>query len=136
MSGPDSVIDNVIALRSPAEEGEAAAGAPAEAAAWAEWLAVNTPSPWRPGEWDADTRLFTGDVDNRCTVAYRCTVAACDRISRTQVMCDLCEKAFRKSGLAIEDFREGFVPDRNRVIDGRARPCIVVGCPRGEPNGR
>ncbi|MFG6201037.1 hypothetical protein [Nonomuraea sp. JJY05] len=63
-------------------------------------------------------------------MAYRCTVAACDRISRTQVMCDLCEKAFRKSGLAPEEFRAGFVPDRNRVIDGRARPCIVAGCPR------
>ncbi|MFI7642316.1 tyrosine-type recombinase/integrase [Nonomuraea sp. NPDC049400] len=115
-----------------AGEGGTAAGVltPAEAAAWQGWLAANTPSPWRPGEWDAATRLFTGDVDNRCTVAYRCTVVACDRISRTQIMCDLCEKAFRKSGLAIEEFRAGFVPDRNRVIDGRARPCIVAGCPR------
>jgi hypothetical protein len=48
------------------------------------WLAAQTPSSWRPGEWDATTRLFTGDVDNRCTVAYHCTVASCDRISRTR----------------------------------------------------
>ncbi|MEU6721924.1 tyrosine-type recombinase/integrase [Nonomuraea sp. NPDC046802] len=140
MNGPDSLIDgaaggvagNVVALHRSAEEGGAGPRAltPAEAAAWTEWLTVNTPPAWRPGEWDAATWLFTGDVDNRSTVAYRCTVAACDRISRTQTLCDLCEKAFRKSELALEEFRACFVPDRNRVIDGRAVPCVVAACPR------
>ncbi|MEV4177788.1 hypothetical protein [Nonomuraea sp. NPDC049709] len=135
MNGPDSVINGaagkVIALHRPADEGGAApALTPAEAAALAEWLTVNTPPAWRLGEWDAATRLFTGDVDNRSTVAYRCTVAACDRVSRTQVLCDLCEKALRASGMALEEFRAGFVPDRNRVIDGRAIPSVVAACPR------
>lgn len=128
-------MDNVIALheRGGGTDGGGAGSerlAPAEAAAWAEWLSSNTPPAWRPGEWDAATRLFTGDVGNRSTVAYRCTVAACDRISRTQVLCDLCEKAFAKSELTVEEFRSCFVPNRNRVIDGVAEPCIVGGCPR------
>ncbi|GAA2044600.1 hypothetical protein GCM10009800_34570 [Nocardiopsis rhodophaea] len=66
--------------------------------------------------------LFAGDVGNRSTVAYRCSGAACDRISRTQVVCDLCEKVFADSGLAIEEFRALFVPDRNRVNRRADRP--------------
>ncbi|MFD1541757.1 tyrosine-type recombinase/integrase [Nonomuraea guangzhouensis] len=131
MSGPG----NVLAFPGPDDEPAGrepvlGALAPAQAEIWTAWLSANTPSPWRVGEWDAATWLFTGDVDNRSTVAYRCTVAACDRISRTQALCDLCEKAFRKSELALEEFRDSFVPDRNRVIDGGARPCIVAGCAR------
>ncbi len=103
---------------------------PEQAASWLEWLAANTPPQWRPGEWDRSTRLFTGDVNNRSTVAYRCTVAACDRVSRTQALCDQCEKALPGSGLALEEFRAVFVPDRDRVVDGRPERCAVAGCPR------
>ena len=135
MTGPHSGTGVVIGLPERSGEGREA-GAPAPglapdvAAGWLAWLSANTPTDWRSGEWDPATRLFTGDVGNRSTVAYRCTVAACDRISRTQVLCDQCEKALPASGLALVEFRAMFVPDRNRAIDGRAEPCAVAGCPR------
>ncbi|MEV4001945.1 tyrosine-type recombinase/integrase [Actinomadura sp. NPDC049753] len=135
MTGPGAGGE-VIVLGERAERGAGSASgqtpglSPEEAASWSQWLSANTPPGWRPGEWDRSTRLFTGDVSNRSTVAYRCTVAACDRVSRTQALCDHCEKALPGSGLALEEFRAVFVPDRDRVVDGRAGQCAVAGCPR------
>jgi integrase len=124
---------NVVPLHQPRPApDDAAAGevAPEVLAAWEAWLRELVDSAWRPGEWDPETRLFTGDVHNAGTVVYRCGTAACDSMARTQNMCATCEKAFRASDLDLKAFKATFVPDRNRVIGGQRALCRVSNCPR------
>ncbi|MCI3932102.1 tyrosine-type recombinase/integrase [Streptomyces sp. AN091965] len=69
-------------------------------------------------------------MNNRRTVVFRCTVAACGGLSKTRGLCATCEKAHRASGLALKEFTAVFVPDRNRVISGQRVSCKVGECPR------
>ncbi|MEU9606350.1 tyrosine-type recombinase/integrase [Streptomyces sp. NPDC048057] len=118
---------NIVPLHA---EGTGAQMAPAVREEWAGWLAERIDPAWRPGEWDGGTRLFTGDVEHRGTVVYRCQTAACEGLCRARGLCATCEKAWRVSDLPAKEFRALYVPDRNRVIDGERTRCRVGECPR------
>ena len=123
---------NVVPLHQPRPARKPAVdGLPPDVlAGWTAWLGERIDTGWRPGEWDGEARLFSGDPDNPRTVVYRCATAACDGLSRTRGLCATCEKAFRASELELREFRSVFVPDRNRVIAGQRAACRVAGCPR------
>lgn len=59
-----------------------AAGSPnpsAPAPGWLEWLRAHLDPGWRPGEWDADALLFTGDLASNRTAAWPCRTGLPDR---------------------------------------------------------
>ena len=123
---------NVVPLRQPhlAQPATVDGLTPQVLADWTAWLGERIVSGWRPGEWDDEARLFSGNVGNPRTVVYRCATAACDGLSRTRGLCATCEKAFRASALVLKEFTAVFVPDRNRVITGQRAVCRVAECPR------
>ncbi|WP_327298999.1 MULTISPECIES: hypothetical protein [unclassified Streptomyces] len=128
-----TVSGNVVPLHQPRRDAsQAASGLPQEVLTeWTAWLRAEFESAWRPGEWDADTRLFSGDVDHAGTAVYRCDVAACDALTRTRRgLCAICEKTHRAGSLGLKEFKATYVPDRNRVISGERADCRVTGCPR------
>lgn len=122
---------NVVPLHGPRAEPETAGGvAPEVLASWTVWLEDRIDPGWRPGEWDATTRLFSGEVDNPGTVIFRCATAACESLCRARGLCTGCERALRTSGLEAREFKVTFVPERNRVITGERARCQVADCPR------
>ncbi|MBV9022705.1 MAG: site-specific integrase [Streptomycetaceae bacterium] len=97
---------------------------------WTAWLRERVDAAWRPGEWDGEAWLFSGDVDNPRTVVYRCGTVACGGMARTRGLCVICEKAFRVSALELKEFKTTFVPERDRVIARQRVTCRVGRCPR------
>jgi hypothetical protein len=51
-------------------------------AGWLEWLVAHVDGAWRPREWDQEHWLFTGDLDNPRTVAWRCRTPSCPAVTR------------------------------------------------------
>ncbi|MGK5169590.1 tyrosine-type recombinase/integrase [Geodermatophilus sp. CPCC 205761] len=106
--------------------------APKVETGWQAWLAEHTSTPWRPGEWDSDTLLFIGDLDNPMTRAFRCLTPDCDAIVGAMTRCTSCGKAKRKSGLTDEAFdaihRSSY---EGRRPTQRTGTCLVEGCTRG-----
>lgn len=101
---------------------------------WAKWLRSQLAEDWRPGEWDAENWLFTGDFDNPYTVAWRCLTKACSAIEKVRHRrCKQCERAFQVSGLSEDEFHATFVPNADRRYT-EVRQCEVerdgVRCPR------
>lgn len=96
---------------------------------WLEWLVAHVEAPWRPGEWDQECWLFTGDLDNPRTVAWRCRTPSCPAVTRRQHgRCDACRRAQATSGRADEDFdRE---PKRAPFWPLVRDTCSVPGCER------
>lgn len=83
--------------------------------AWAAWLQTQLVSDWRRDEWDGENWLFTGDVDNPDTVAWRCLTAACRVMSKVRNRrCKSCQRAFEASGMSEDEFHATFVPVTNR----------------------
>nr|WP_203691580.1 tyrosine-type recombinase/integrase [Streptomyces sp. SID12488] len=103
---------------------------PDVAAGWTVWLREQVAEGWRPGEWDADTLVFTGDVENPRTVVFRCGTAACDALASTKSLCSGCAKAQKAGGLSMKDFKATHVPVRDRTMTGRQALCRVQDCPR------
>ena len=94
---------------------------------WLEWLTAHIDRDWRPGEWDEVLWLFTGDLDNPRTAAWRCRTPGCPTpTSRQTCRCETCRRDLADSGLSEEAFD---ARPRNR----RRRPtapgaCSVAGC--------
>jgi hypothetical protein len=44
---------------------------------WRAFLAQRLEPTWRPGEWDPDTLIFTGDPENPRTFVYLCADPGC-----------------------------------------------------------
>ena len=86
----------------------AARGAPGEEVsepAWLEWLVANVDPAWRPGEWDHEHFLFSGDLDSDRTVAWRCRTPSCPAVTRRHHgRCDTCRRAQSESGIPDEEF--------------------------------
>lgn len=85
---------------------------------WLKELEQRLVRPWRPGEWDPETALFTGDPSNPRTTTYRCAVKSCRNLVECDAaMCTPCRRAHAKSGyIAVVDFQRTYVPpspDRN-----------------------
>jgi hypothetical protein len=79
-----TVSGNVVPLRQPRRDADQAAhGLPPKVLTeWTAWLCEEIEPAWRPGEWDGEAHLFSGDVDHAGTAVYRCDVAACDALTR------------------------------------------------------
>ncbi|MFF3748058.1 tyrosine-type recombinase/integrase [Streptomyces kronopolitis] len=124
-------MGDVVALHRPgAADERQAAWAVLEAEGWSVWLREQVTGGWREGEWDAQTLVFTGDVEHPRTVVYRCGTAACDALARAKSLCTTCAKAQRVSGLSMKEFKAVFVPVRDRTMTGVQARCRVEGCPR------
>ncbi|PJJ03471.1 integrase [Streptomyces sp. 2333.5] len=95
---------------------------------WQLWLAGKINPDWRPGEWDPQSWLFSGDVDNPATVAFSCRTAGCNTILRAKVRCRECERAFETSGMSAEEFDATYQrrPARHHVYNPPSQ-CIAGG---------
>ncbi len=96
---------------------------------WLEWLAANSDPRWRPAEWDRERWLFSGDLDNERTLAWRCRTPSCPTPTRRRnARCSSCVKAQAAAGLDDEAFdRE---PLRRRALVLPRGTCSVPGCER------
>ena len=49
---------------------------------WLEWLRDHLDRSWRPGEWDHQRWLFTGDLGSDRTAAWPCATPGCPVATR------------------------------------------------------
>jgi integrase len=113
----------------------------ADVVQWRAWLRGHTPDPWRPGEWDPQTLVFSGDEDNRQTLVKRCP--DCGVLMTRVSTCDYCRRRRRRAELQSEgvDVPEKATrtrkaqmtwPDRERcVIERDGDRCPRVAAIRG-----
>ncbi|MFE0771855.1 tyrosine-type recombinase/integrase [Streptomyces sp. NPDC058861] len=103
---------------------------------WQNWLREAVLPDWRPGEWDPERMLFTGDPDDPRTILFRCLVERCDTVVATKSRCSICSNAFRAGDLDEETFNSTYVPSPNRVIGARRPNCLIGGgtCQRESHN--
>ncbi|WJV51743.1 hypothetical protein [Streptomyces flavofungini] len=128
-----TALGKVVPLHQPRRDADQAADGPQLKilTEWSAWLRERIDPAWRPGEWDGEARLFSGDVEHAGTAVYRCDVAACDALTRVRRgLCATCEKTHRAGSLSLKEFKAVYVPDRNRVISGERAACRVRRCPR------
>ncbi|MFD5409474.1 tyrosine-type recombinase/integrase [Streptomyces nojiriensis] len=84
--------------------------------AWTAWLKEQLVEDWRPGEWDSEKLLFTGDLESPRTRSWHCIIDTCNAVSRIQHgWCTGCRKTFKTSGLSEVEFKATYRPDPNRV---------------------
>ncbi|ATL32764.1 tyrosine-type recombinase/integrase [Streptomyces formicae] len=95
---------------------------PVDPAGWESWLIDNLLAEWRPGEWNAEALLFTGDFANPLTWVFPCKVVACMRRSLTKGgACGSCTARMR---------REGLTADQLVIIPGTGRDPATGALPR------
>ena len=96
---------------------------------WLGWLVAHVLPAWREREWDHEHLLFTGDLDDNRTVAWRCQTPSCPAVTRRHHgRCDACRRAQTASGLPDDVFdRE---PRRAPFFALVLAPCAVQGCRR------
>lgn len=95
--------------------------------AWQEWLVAHIDPRWRTSEWDQSLWLFTGDLDNPRTAAWRCRSAGCSTPTHRQT--GLCETCRREQAESRPSGEASGAEARHR----RRRPltpgvCSVGGC--------
>ena len=79
---------------------------------------------WRPGEFDAERWLFSGDPDNPMTTSTYCRVAACSAVVASRCICNPCQRAMAASGADQEQFAANYRPAlTHRALTGEA--CVV-----------
>lgn len=67
-----------------------------DARAWRDWLGERIEDQWRPGEWDPEHWLFTGDLDNPRTSSSTCRTRRCDQVVISgNTFCTLCSEHLR-----------------------------------------
>lgn len=88
--------------------------------AWLRWLEGRIDPNWRPGEWDADNWFFDGDPDREGNLITRCAVQRCGVKLEGDTLCTTCLKAFRTSGLALDNFAAEYSPVRAKILPGTA----------------
>jgi integrase len=94
---------------------------------WVAWLRARLDPAWRPGEWDDETLLFTGDLNSARTAAWPCRTPACPTATRRPSgRCDGCRRARVGAGLSWADFDAAPPPRATRAL--RRDPCSVPGC--------
>lgn len=93
--------------------------------AWTAWLKDQLIEGWRPGEWDGETLLFTGDLESPRTNSWHCVIDTCNAISRIRHgWCTGCRKTYKRSGLSELEFTSTYRPGRNRIYS-HADTCTV-----------
>lgn len=111
-----------------AQTGVTAGAFPLDTGAWGAWLREQVDPGWRPGEWDMACWLFTGDLGNPRTGAWKCFTAACDLAVRSRKgFCRPCSLEHRRSGLGKDEFAAAHVPVRVRPRPASVTAeCIVT----------
>ena len=72
---------------------------------WPRWLAARLDPAWRPGEWDGETWLFTGDLASTRTAAWSCRTPGCPTgTRRPSGRCDGCRRARSGAGVGWSEF--------------------------------
>ncbi|MGW3926490.1 tyrosine-type recombinase/integrase [Streptomyces microflavus] len=92
---------------------------------WKAWLRDALVADWRPGEWDPELMLFTGDPGNPETGLWICGVELCGTVVATNSLCTVCGLAFRAGGLDAETFLATHLPNTNRTIGIRRPNCLI-----------
>jgi integrase len=82
--------------------------------AWVAWLRDHADLNWRPGQWDPELWLFTCSPDDPTTLAATCAVTNCPVIILHGRICQTCAKAYKKSGLDVDEFVESYRRPRPR----------------------
>ncbi|MGW6570510.1 tyrosine-type recombinase/integrase [Streptomyces sp. NPDC054975] len=87
-------------------------------AGWQKWLGDHIDPAWRPGEWDQQWWLFTGDLDSPRTSIWRCRTPRCRAVLGSRARCRGCTRGREKSGLTWAEFDVQYCPsDRPRGND-------------------
>ena len=85
---------------------------------------------WRPGEWDGELWLFTGDLESQRTAAWRCRTPGCPiAASHHNGRCSGCRRALTGAGVPEEEFDRQ--PRRRPMRPIERGACSVAGC-RGD----
>jgi integrase len=95
---------------------------------WLTFLAGKIAPDWRAHEWDGAAWLFTGDVDNPRTAAYRCRTSECRSVmpSPADSRCRYCIEALRRSGLSAAEFDDDYRRAPQRALAyTRPERCIA-----------
>lgn len=93
---------------------------------WLSWLLAHLDPAWRPGEWDQQRWLFTGDLASDRTAAWPCRTPGCLTATRYHHgRCDGCRRA-RTEGVSWEDFDAAPPPRRTRPLQRGS--CSVPDC--------
>lgn len=96
---------------------------------WLAWLVAHVRPAWREREWDGEHLLFTGDLDDDRTVAWRCRTPSCPAVTRRHHgRCDTCRRAQAESGLPDEAFDPE--PRKAPFFPLVLATCAVEGCRR------
>ena len=101
---------------------------PAVGPGWSAWLRAHLDPGWRPGEWDPETLLFTGDLASNRTAAWPCCTPGCPTATRFHHRrCEGCRRARTTLGVGWEDFDAAppTHPTRPLLPVG---DCAVTGC--------
>jgi len=94
---------------------------------WLEWLRDHLDRSWRPGEWDHQRWLFTGDLGSDRTAAWPCATPGCPVATRYHHRrCDGCRRARLAAGVGWEEFDAA--PFRRPVRPLARGSCLVPGC--------
>ena len=94
---------------------------------WLEWLGDHLDPGWRPGEWDHERWLFTGDLGSDRTAAWPCATPGCPVATRYHHRrCDGCRRARLAVDLSWEEFDAA--PFRRPVRPLARGGCRVPGC--------
>ena len=94
---------------------------------WVDWLRRHTDPDWRPGEWNHQTMLFTGDLDSNKTTAWACRTPGClTPTAHQHRRCDTCRRARTMAGIDWAEFDAAPPPRRTRPL--QVQTCMVPGC--------
>ncbi|MDT7574165.1 MAG: hypothetical protein QOH17_498, partial [Pseudonocardiales bacterium] len=98
---PSSAVRGALALVGPERDDDA----------WEAWLGQRIDPGWRPGEWNGQAWLFTGDLNNPQTSLWRCSVWACVALLHSRHgICRACQIALAAAGAPREEFVASYVP--------------------------
>ncbi|MEW2412617.1 site-specific integrase [Streptomyces sp. NPDC046866] len=103
-------------------------------AGWTAWLTSKLDAAWRPGEWDAENLLFTGDPSNPRNAIHKCRHPRCF-VTTAAIYCTACSRELRKSGMDPGQFDDEYTPISNRRFNVITE-CQVPGCQRDRSSQR
>ena len=77
---------------------------------WMRYLRARLVPDWRPGEFDPQEWLFTGDPANPMTTSTTCKVHHCDAVVSSRSICGRCKRALAQSDLGEAAFITTYRP--------------------------
>ena len=94
---------------------------------WLGWLGARLDPAWRPGEWDGQALLFTGDLASPRTAAWPCRTPGCPTgTRRPSGRCDGCRRARSAAGIGWPEFDAAPPTRATRPLCPGS--CSVPGC--------